>query len=71
MLLMGRFEKRHFVNKMLTTELSFRSWTQRHLSTQGRSVKLTLMSARATLVAMEAPASTNQTASPATVHLGG
>ena len=40
-------------------------------SLQGRSVRWTLTSVRAALVTMEAPASTNQTASPVTVHLGG
>lgn len=42
-----------------------------HLSTQGRSVRSKSTSARATPVTTEALASTNQTASPVTVHPGG
>ena len=47
------------------------SWTQPYLSTQGRSVRSTSTSARATLATTEAPASTSRMASPVTVHLGG
>lgn len=45
--------------------------TQPHLSTQAESVRSTSMSVRATLVTMEAPALTNQTATPVTVHPAG
>lgn len=42
-----------------------------YLSAQGKNVRSTSMSATATLVTTEARASTNQMASPVTVHLGG
>lgn len=46
-------------------------WVPPQLFAQGRGVRSTSTSVRATPVTMAAPVSTNQTVIPATVHLGG